>query len=123
VALVTSSILFFHFFKTAKDSRKWMKTYLRLLLLFLLFYSHVIYAWYLIMILPFVWYERDKGFMTWLLVLTCFSNAQTIMCAVDRSSSLYWTVLPLIALNVFIFIWRFRPNFLQRVELELVEKD
>lgn len=111
-ALISSCVLLFHFFKAAKSERNWMKIYLRLLLLFLLFYSHVIYPWYLIIIVPFMWIEEDVGFIKWLIVLTCFCNAQSIMCAIDRSSPLYWSIPPFIALNVFVFLWRFRRNFL-----------
>jgi hypothetical protein len=112
VALATSVLLIFGFFQKREDKLALTSLYLRLLLLFLLFYSHVIYPWYLLLALPFAWFEKDERFMVWLFVLTCFCNAQGIMCSVDRGSWVYALVVPLIAINVFIFLWRFRANFM-----------
>ena len=112
LALATSAFLLFRFFKGPRNKGAWTNTYLRLLLLFLLFYSHVIYPWYLVMVMPFFWFETDAAFMAWFLVLSCFANAQTIWAAVDRNSSVYLLVLPLIFINVIMFLWRFKSNFL-----------
>ncbi len=115
VAITTSMFLLFRFFQKREDKTALTSLYLRLLLLFLLFYSHVIYPWYLLLALPFVWFEKDKRFMIWLFVLTCFCNAQGIMCSIDRNSWVYALVVPLIAINVFIFLWRFRSNFINKI--------
>ena len=115
VAIATSAFLMFRFFQKREEKLRLPLLYLRLLLLFLLFYSHVIYPWYLLLALPFAWFERDKRFMLWLFVLTCFCNAQGIMCSIDRSSWVYSLVVPLIAINVFIFLWRFRANFINKI--------
>lgn len=114
-ALTVSLFLAVRFIRSKGDKASLTSLYLRLLLLFLLFYSHVIYPWYLLLALPFVWFEKDKGFMTWLLVLTCFCNAQGIMCSIDRSSWVYALVVPLIAINAVIFLWRFKANFLNKI--------
>jgi hypothetical protein len=104
-------VIFIRFWMGKRDSRKWMQVFLRFLLAFLLFYSHVFYAWYLMILLPFVWYEDDKRFMQWLFVLTCFSNVHDIMCSVNHGTPVYFLVLPLTFFSVLVFFWRFRNNF------------
>jgi hypothetical protein len=108
--LCAMMILRFWFF-SPRDSKGWMNIFLRMLLVFLLFYSHVFYAWYLMILLPFVWYEGDRRFMQWLFVLTCFSNVHDILCAVNHYTTVYFVVLPLTFLSVAVFFWRLRNNF------------
>ena len=110
-AFLLSAVIFLRFWFSGRDSRQWMSIFLRFLLIFLLFYSHVFYAWYLMILLPFVWHEEDKRFMQWLFVLTCFSNVHDILCAVNHGTPVYFVVLPLTFLSVLVFFWRFRNNF------------
>jgi hypothetical protein len=111
LSLLLTAYIFIKFWFGPRDSKKWMGIFLRLLLIFLLFYSHVFYAWYLMVLLPFVWFEEDKRFMQWLFVLTCFSNVHDIMCSVNHGTPVYFVVLPLTFLSVLVFFWRFRNNF------------
>jgi hypothetical protein len=111
-AILMCAIIFIRFWLGSRDSKKWMNIFLRFLLLFLLFYSHVFYAWYLMMLLPFVWFEEDKKFMQWMFVLTCFSNVHDIMCAINKATPVYFIVIPLTFLSVMVFFWRLRNNFL-----------
>ena len=110
-AFLLSAVIFIRFWYSKGDSKQWMSVFLRLLLVFLLFYSHVFYAWYLMILLPFVWYETDRRFMQWLFVLTSFSNVHDIMCSVQHGTWVYFAVLPLTLLSVLVFFWRFRNNF------------
>ena len=114
-ALLMSAIVFFRFWMGERDIKQWMKVFTRLLLLFLLFYSHVFYAWYLLMVIPFLWYEDDLRFIQWLFVLTCFSNVHDILCAVQRGTPVYFVVLPLTFLSIVSFVWRFRSVFFRSV--------
>jgi hypothetical protein len=110
-ALLMSIWVFLRFWMSRRDMRQWMKVFTRLMLLFLLFYSHVFYAWYLLMVIPFVWYEDDLRFIQWLFVLTCFSNVHDILCAVNHGTPVYFVVLPLTFLSIVSFVWRFRTVF------------
>jgi hypothetical protein len=114
-ALIMSAWVFFRFWMGRRDMRQWIKVFTRLMLLFLLFYSHVFYAWYLLMMLPFLWYEDDLRFMQWLFVLTCFSNIHDVLCAVQRGTPVYFLVLPLTFIGILIFAWRFRSVFFRSV--------
>ena len=119
-ALLMSAIVFFRFWMGERDMKQWMKVFSRLVLLFLLFYSHVFYAWYLLMVIPFVWYEDDLRFIQWLFVLTCFSNVHDILCAVQRGTPVYFVVLPLTFLSIVSFVWRFRSVFFKSVSTSQV---
>jgi hypothetical protein len=110
-AIILSAFVFVKYWFGRRDSKHWMNIFLRFLVIFLLFYSHVFYAWYLMVLLPFVWYEEDKRFMQWLFVLTCFSNMHDIMCSVNHGTPVYFVVLPLTLMSVLLFFWRFRNNF------------
>ena len=110
-AFLLSGFIFIRYWFGKRESQQWMNIYLRFVLIFLLFYSHVFYAWYLMILLPFVWYETDIRFMQWLFVLTSFSNVHDIMCAVNRGTPVYFMVLPLTLFSVLVFFWRFRNNF------------
>lgn len=110
-ALLISVFVFMRFLMGKSTMQQWIRTFLRLILLFLLFYSHVFYAWYLLMAIPFVWYEKDTKFMQWLFVLTCFSNVHDVLCAVNHGTPVYFVVLPLTFLSIVSFIWRFRRVF------------
>ncbi len=114
-ALLMSIWVFLRFWMGRRDLRQWMKVFTRLMLLFLLFYSHVFYAWYLLMVIPFVWYEDDLRFIQWLFVLTCFSNVHDILCAVNHGTPVYFVVLPLTFLSIVSFVWRFRSVFFRSV--------
>ena len=114
-ALLMSAIVFLRFWLGERDIRHWMKVFTRLLLLFLLFYSHVFYAWYLLMVIPFLWYEDDLRFIQWLFVLTCFCNVHDILCAVQRGTPVYFLVLPLTFLSIVSFVWRFDRVFFKSV--------
>jgi hypothetical protein len=117
-AFILSAIIFVKYWFGKRESKQWMNVYLRFLLVFLLFYSHVFYAWYLMILLPFVWMETDKRFMQWLFVLTCFSNIHDIMCAVNHDTPVYFIVLPLTLLSVLVFFWRLRNNFFTSLNAE-----
>jgi hypothetical protein len=114
-ALLMSAWVFIRFWMGKRDIRQWMKVFIRLMLLFLLFYSHVFYAWYLLMVIPFLWYEDDLRFIQWLFVLTCFSNVHDILCAVNHGTPIYFVVLPLTFLSIVSFVWRFRTVFFRSV--------
>ncbi len=114
-ALLMSAFVFIRFWMGSRDIRQWMKVFTRLLLLFLLFYSHVFYAWYLLLVIPFLWYEEDIKFIQWIFVLTCFSNVHDILCAVQRGTPIYFVVLPLTFLSIVSFVWRFRSVFFRSV--------
>jgi hypothetical protein len=114
-ALLMSALVFLNFWLGRRDVRQWMKVFARLVLLFLLFYSHVFYAWYLLMAIPFLWYEDDLRFIQWLFVLTCFTNVHDILCAVNHGTPIYFVVLPLTFLSIVSFVWRFRTVFFRSV--------
>ena len=115
-ALIMCAIVFVRFWMGRRDMHSWMRVFTRLLLLFLLFYSHVFYAWYLLMVIPFLWYEDDLSFMQWFFVLACFSNVHDILCAVQRGTPVYFVVLPLTFLSVMVFFWRIRAVYFRSLE-------
>lgn len=117
-AFILSAIIFVRYWFGKRESKQWMNIYLRFLIIFLLFYSHVFYAWYLMLLLPFVWYETDKRFMQWMFVLTCFSNVHDIMCSVNHDTPVYFIVLPLTLLSVLVFFWRLRNNFFTSLRVD-----
>jgi hypothetical protein len=110
-AVILSLIVVVRFWMAGQRSRQWMSVFLRFILIFLMFYSHVFYAWYLMLLLPFVWFDRDERFMQWLFILMAFSNVHDIMCAVNHGTPVYFLVLPLTLIGVLLFFWRFRNNF------------
>ena len=107
-ALLLSATVFFRFLKSEKTIATWTSVFLRLLLLFLFLYSHVYYPWYLLVILPFLWYERDVNFRTWLFVITCATSVIDLVAVVDRTTIVYYLILGFTMLHVALFFWKFR---------------
>jgi hypothetical protein len=113
-ALLLSAFVFFRFWRGQRDARSWIMTFVRLMLIFLLFYSHVYYVWYLMMCLPFVAYDDDTRFMQWLFVLTCFSHTHDVICMISRDAPVFFIILPVLTiLCISVFFWRFRNNFIR----------
>jgi hypothetical protein len=110
-ALFISLIVFLRFWIGEKTNRQWLKVFTRLLLLFLLFYSHVFYPWYLLFMLPFLWFEDDIRFMQWLFVLTCFSSVVDSICFIVHDTLPYYIILVLTFLSTVVFVWRFQTVY------------
>jgi hypothetical protein len=99
------------FMRGAQTLQQWFRVYVRLLLLFLLFYLHIFNPWYLMMILPFMWLDDELSFMRWVLVLTCFISVQDIVCSVSRDSMVYIAVLVLTFISVMLYLYRPQQMF------------
>lgn len=111
-ALLMSAFLLLTFFRSDKGTVLWTKTYMRLLLLFLLFYSPIVYPWYPILMLPFVLYESDLKFMQWAFVFTFLITLQDTVAFADRHSLIYYLIIGLTFLTVIVYVWRFRRVYL-----------
>jgi hypothetical protein len=111
LALVISAILFYGFWKGERNIKTWIRTYLRLLMLFLLFYSPIFYAWYPMLFLPFIILENEKTFITWVVGFTFLVLMQDTVCFVTRSGVVYVVVLGLTFLSVASYVWRFRKVY------------
>jgi hypothetical protein len=110
-ALVVSAIIFIRFWIGDRTLQQWFRVFVRLLLLFLLFYSHVFYPWYLLFLLPLLWFEGDLPFMQWLFVLTCFVTVQDSICFIKHDTLPYYLILILTFLSTAVFVWRFRTVY------------
>jgi 4-amino-4-deoxy-L-arabinose transferase-like glycosyltransferase len=110
-ALVVSAIVFVRFWIGERTIRQWFRVFARFLLLFLLFYSHVFYPWYLLFLLPLLWFEEDLPFMQWLFVLTCFVTVQDSICFIKHDTLPYYLILILTFLCTAVFVWRFRTVY------------
>ncbi|MCW3127860.1 MAG: putative rane spanning protein [Bacteroidetes bacterium] len=110
-ALIISAVVFIRFWMGERSVGQWFRVFTRLLLLFLLFYSHVFYPWYLLFILPLLWFEEDLAFMQWLFVLTCFSTVQDAICFITHDTLPYYIILILTFFSTVVFVWRFRTVY------------
>ena len=110
-ALIISAIVFVRFWMGERTLAQWFRVFTRLLLLFLLFYSHVFYPWYLLFVLPLVWFEDDLRFMQWLFVLTSFIIVQDTICFTTHDTIPYYLILVLTFLTTCTFVWRFRTVY------------
>jgi hypothetical protein len=110
-ALLGSFYLLLKFMKGERTLARWFSIYVRLLLLFLLFYMHIFNPWYLMMFLPFMWVEDQPEFMKWVLVLTCFISVQDIVCAVSRDSVVYVIVIGLTFISVMLYLYKPKRMF------------
>lgn len=90
-------------------SEYWVK----LTLVFFFFYSHVFNIWYLIALLPFIpllgHHQRLKKY---LLIVAVYSNLHMIMLNINHDTILYYLNPIIILINICLFIWQFRKNFL-----------
>ncbi len=87
--------------------------YVKITMVFFFFYSHVFNIWYFIAIVPFIpLLGSNDRLKKYLLVICIFSNLHMIMLNIDRSSVLYYFNPPIILINVILFVWQFRKNFL-----------
>lgn len=87
--------------------------YVKLTMIFFFFYSHVFNIWYFIALMPFIpMLGANDRLKKYLLIVCIYSNLHMIMLNIDRSSVLYYFNPPIILLNVLLFVWQFRKNFL-----------
>jgi hypothetical protein len=107
----------FVFYKTVL-AEYWIK----ISLVFFFFYSHIFNAWYLIALLPFLpLIGNNNRLKKYFIVVTVFSNLHMIMLNISRDSALYYLLPPIIFINISLFLWQFRKNFLT-VETKLVKE-
>lgn len=114
-ALVMMILVFARFWIHERTQESWFRTFLRLLLLFLLFYSHVFYPWYLLFILPLLWYESDVKFIQWLLVMSCLAIIQDTISFTRHETVPYYIILILTFTSTMSFFWRFRTVYFRSV--------
>ncbi len=105
-ALCSTLYILIRFIRGEQTLNQWFRVYVRLLLLFLLFYLHIFNPWYLMMFLPFMWVDDEPGFMRWVIVLTCFISVQDIVCSVSRDSVVYVAVLVLTFISVMLYLYK-----------------
>lgn len=113
LATITGIYIMFRFWNGKRALKQWFRVYVRLVLLFLLFFSHVFFAWYLIMIFPFLWINEEEEFMNWLFALSFLVNIQDIVCVLSRNSTVYFIAFSLTVLSIIAYLWRFRKMFVQ----------
>ncbi|MBS1625216.1 MAG: hypothetical protein JST83_14410 [Bacteroidetes bacterium] len=110
-ALVVSIVVLLRFWRGDRTFMNWCRNYVRLLLLFLLFYSHVLYPWYLLFILPLLLQESDVRFVQWLLVMLGLAVAQDTMTFARHDTIPYYIILVLTFISTMSFFWRFRTVY------------
>lgn len=113
LAVATSAYILFKFITGKRELQQWFRVYVRLLLLFMLVYTHIFFAWYLIMFIPFMWMVEDPEFMQWLFVLSFLVNMQDIVCALSRNSTVYFFSFALTVLSILAYVWKFRKVYVK----------
>lgn len=87
--------------------------WVKLTLIFFFFYSHIFNAWYLVALLPFIPLigplDRLKKYI---IIVAVYSNLHMIMLNIHRESFIYYLLIPIIFINICLFLWQFRKNFL-----------
>jgi len=111
LALCACLYMLVKFFMQKTTLQQWFRLYVRMLLLFLLYYMHIFNPWYLMMFLPFVWMQEETAFMLWLLVLTCFISVQDMVCIITRNSIVYPVELGLTFISVMLYLYKPRRMF------------
>ena len=87
--------------------------WIKLSMVFFFFYSHIFNAWYLIALLPFIpLLGNNERLKRYLMVVSVFSNLHMILLNIGRDSFVYYALPPIIFINISLFIWQFRKNFL-----------
>jgi hypothetical protein len=87
--------------------------WVKLCVIFFFFYSHVFNIWYFIALLPFIpLLGNNDRLKKYLLIICIYSNLHMIMLNVDHHSALYYFNPLIILLNICLFVWQFRKNFL-----------
>jgi hypothetical protein len=115
-ALCSSLYILFNFMRGQRTMKRWFRVYVRLLLLFLLYYLHIFNPWYLMMFLPFMWFDENSEFMKWLFVLTCFISVQDVVCTISRDSIVYIVELGLTFISVMLYLYKPRRMFFTSLE-------
>lgn len=113
ILAVVVSIVFiaktkFVFYKTVL-AEYWIK----LSLVFFFFYSHIFNAWYLIALLPFLpLIGNNDRLKRYFIVVSVFSNFHMIFLNIGRDSFAYYLLPPIVFINISLFLWQFKKNFL-----------
>ncbi len=98
----------FVFYKTVL-AEYWIK----ICLVFFFFYSHIFNAWYLIALLPFIpFLGHNERLKKYIIVVSVFSNLHMILLNIGRDSFVYYLLPPIVFINICLFLWQFRKNFL-----------
>lgn len=121
MALVVSIVFIaktkFVFYKTVL-AEYWIK----LSLVFFFFYSHIFNAWYLIALLPFLpLIGNNDRLKRYFILVSVFSNLHMIFLNIGRDSFMYYLLPPIVFINISLFLWQFRKNFLT-VESHLIKE-
>jgi len=96
------------FYKTVM-AEYWIK----ICLVFFFFYSHIFNAWYLIALLPFLPLVGNlHRLKKYILIISVYSNLHMIFLNIGRDSWIYYLLPPIIFINISLFLWQFRKNFL-----------
>lgn len=110
-ALLMSLVLLLRFWLGSRSMAAWCRTYVRLLLLFLLFFSHVFYPWYLLFVIPLLLYEVNSAFIAWLLIMVSLAIMQDAMTFASHESVLYYCILIMTFASVLSFFMMFRTVY------------
>jgi len=122
VMAIVVSIVFivktkFVFYKTVL-AEYWIK----LSLVFFFFYSHIFNAWYLIALLPFLpLIGNNERLKKYFVLISVFSCLHMIFLNIGRDSFAYYLLPPIIFINISLFLWQFKKNFLT-VESHLIKE-
>jgi hypothetical protein len=87
--------------------------WIKISLVFFFFYSHIFNAWYLIALLPFLpLIGNNSRLKRYFIIVSVFSNLHMIFLNIGRDSYVYYLLPPIVLVNICLFIWQFKKNFL-----------
>ena len=87
--------------------------FIKMSMVFFLIYLHVFNAWYLVAFMPLLLLVGNlKRLKKYFIIISNFSGLHMIMLNIDRSSYLYYLLPVIVFLNIALFLWQFKKNFL-----------
>jgi len=89
-----------------------LELFIKFSFIFFFIYLHIFQAWYLVLIAPLIVLSTNVRLRKYFMILCCYSGVHTIMIAIARPSMLFILLPILVLVNIGLFLWQFRKNYL-----------
>jgi hypothetical protein len=118
VMMIITTVLFVVKTKLKFNKEITVEYFTKISFIFFFFYLHIFQAWYLILLAPLIMITENIRIKKYFMILCVYSGAHTIIYVIARPSILYYLVPGLVIINIGLFLWQFRKNYLS-VEADL----
>lgn len=112
VLMIATSLIFAIKTKLKFNKELTIEYFTKISFIFFFIYLHIFQAWYLILLAPLIVISNNTRIKKYFMVLCAYSGIHTIIYVIARPSYLFYLVPFLVILNLVLFVWQFKKNYL-----------